>query len=165
MQLRNPISLHDELIKFFWCLASRPLRDTFFLKIESPWRRAAGLLTLTRASPFAILTPRSWSNNPRLTQTHEGTTRLRTEDIWLNPNKGENLMKESYWASWVLEAKRPVQLTQLGLEWPSTHQCTIQKIPFWDSMDGMKLSPRGQFTWSVFLFFFCSFFSQLDFFP
>jgi hypothetical protein len=31
------------------------------------------------------------------------------------------------------------------LEWPSTHQCTIQKIPFWDFMDGMKLSPRGQY--------------------
>jgi len=33
------------------------------------------------------------------------------------------------------------------------------KIPFWDFMDGMKLSPRGQFTWSVYIFFFCSFFS------
>jgi hypothetical protein len=51
-----------------------------------------------------------------------------------------------------------------GLEWPSTHQCSIQKIPFCDFMDGMKLSPRGQFTWSVFSFSFCSFFSQLDFF-
>jgi hypothetical protein len=39
-----------------------------------------------------------------------------------------------------------------GLEWPSTHQCTIQKIPFWDFMDGMKVSPSGQFTWSVFYF-------------
>ncbi len=38
------------------------------------------------------------------------------------------------------------------LEWPSTHQCTIQKIPFWDFMDAMKLSPRGQCSWSVFFF-------------
>ncbi len=52
-----------------------------------------------------------------------------------------------------------------GLEWPSTHQCSIQKIPFWYFMDGMKLSPRGQFTWSVFFFFpSAPFFSQLDFF-
>jgi len=61
---QEPNFLHDELIKFFWCHASRPSRDTSFLKIELPWRRAAGLLTLTRASPFAILTDRSWSNNP-----------------------------------------------------------------------------------------------------
>jgi hypothetical protein len=106
MQLRNPISLHDELIKFFWCHASRPLRDTSFLKIELPWRRAAGLLTVTRASPFAILTYRSWSNNPRFTQTkgivtvwqkHEWTTRIKWElrifgstltkakTLWKNP--------------------------------------------------------------------------------
>ncbi len=39
------------------------------------------------------------------------------------------------------------------LEWATTHQCTIQKIPFWDFMDGMKLSHRGQFTWSIDLFF------------
>jgi hypothetical protein len=32
---------------------------------------------------------------------------------------------------------------------PRTCQCTIQKIPFWDFMDGMKLSPRGHFTWSL----------------
>jgi len=32
------------------------------------------------------------------------TNKMRTEDIWLNPNKGENPMKESYWPSWVLEA-------------------------------------------------------------
>lgn len=46
------------------------------------------------------------------------TNKMRTEDIWLgdvqrwgktlelllNPNKGENSMKESYWPSWVLEA-------------------------------------------------------------
>ncbi len=47
---------------------------------------------------------------------------------------------------------------QLWLEWPSTQQCTIQKIPFLDFMDGMKLSPRGQFTWSVVLIFFWAFF-------
>jgi hypothetical protein len=29
-------------------------------------------------------------------------------------------------------------VSSTGLEWPSTHQCTIQKIPFWDFMDGMK---------------------------
>jgi hypothetical protein len=45
----------------------------------------------------------------------------------------------------------------MGLQWRSTHQCTIQKTPFWDFMDGMKLSPRGQFTWSaVFLILFFS---------
>jgi hypothetical protein len=43
-------------------------------------------------------------------------------------------------------------------EWTSTHQCTIPKIPFWDFMDGMKLSPRGQFTWSLFIFFTARFF-------
>ncbi len=32
------------------------------------------------------------------------------------------------------------------LEWPITHQCTIQKILFWGFMDKMKLSPRDQFT-------------------
>ncbi len=48
--------------------------------------------------------------------------------------------------------------------WASTHQCTIQKIPFWDLMDGMKLSPRGQFTWSRDFFFFCSFFFPARFF-
>ncbi len=50
------------------------------------------------------------------------------------------------------------------LEWPSTHQCTIQKIPFWDFMDKMKLSPRGQFTWSVYVFFLCSFFPLAQYF-
>jgi hypothetical protein len=106
MQLRNPISLHDELIKFFSCHAYRPLRDTSFFKIELPWRRAAGLRTVTRASPFAILTDRSWSNNPRFTQTkgivtvwqkHEGTTGIKWElrifgstltkakTLWKNP--------------------------------------------------------------------------------
>jgi len=39
-----------------------------------------------------------------------------------------------------------------GLEWRSTHQCTIQKIPFWDFMDGMNLSPRGKFIWSEVFF-------------
>jgi len=39
------------------------------------------------------------------------------------------------------------------LEWPSTHQCTIQKILLWDFMDGMKLATRGQFLWSVVFFF------------
>ncbi len=38
------------------------------------------------------------------------------------------------------------------LEWPGTR--TIEKILFWDFMDGMKLSPRGQFLWSVVFFFF-----------
>ncbi len=52
------------------------------------------------------------------------------------------------------------------LEWPSTHQCTIQKIPFWNFMDGMKLFPRGQFTWStVFIFFLGLFFPRNFFFP
>jgi hypothetical protein len=52
-----------------------------------------------------------------------------------------------------------------GLEWPSTHLCTIQKIPFWNFMDGMNLSPRGQFIWSeVFVFFFLAFFFLSDFF-
>jgi hypothetical protein len=53
--------------------------------------------------------------------------------------------------------------TVARLEWPSTHQCTIQTFPFCDFMDGMKLSHRGQFTWSEFLFFFCSFFSLAQF--
>jgi len=35
-----------------------------------------------------------------------------------------------------------------GLSDPSTQQCNIQKIPFWDFMDGMKLSP----TWSASFF-------------
>jgi len=48
--------------------------------------------------------------------------------------------------------------------WPSTHQCTIEKIPFWDFMDGMKLSPRDQFTWSV-VFFPGPFFVSCFFFP
>jgi hypothetical protein len=34
---------------------------------------------------------------------------------------------------------------------PPVH--TIQKIPFWNFMDGMKLSPRGQFIRSVFFSF------------
>ncbi len=46
---------------------------------------------------------------------------------------------------------------------PPVH--TIQKIPFWDFMDGRKLSPRGQFIWSVYIYFFWAFFSQLVFFP
>jgi hypothetical protein len=50
------------------------------------------------------------------------------------------------------------------LEWPSTHQCTIQTIPFWDFMDGMKLSPRGQFLWSVLFFFLLCFFLGFFFF-
>jgi hypothetical protein len=29
------------------------------------------------------------------------------------------------------------------LEWPSTHQCTIQKLPFWDFMDGDETVSRG----------------------
>jgi hypothetical protein len=33
-----------------------------------------------------------------------------------------------------------------------------KQIPFWDFMDGMKLFPRGQFTWSV-LFFQPNFYS------
>ncbi len=40
---------------------------------------------------------------------------------------------------------------------PSTHHCTIQKIPFWDFMNGMKLSFRGQLTWSILFIFFQSF--------
>ncbi len=47
---------------------------------------------------------------------------------------------------------------EIGPEWPSIHQCTIQKIPFWDFMDGMKLYPRGQFFGSVVLFFPSDFF-------
>jgi len=56
---------------------------------------------------------------------------------------------------------------EIGPEWPSTHQCTIQNIPFWDFMDGMKLFPRGQFLWSVVLFFPSDFFfgSWLFFLP
>jgi hypothetical protein len=50
-----------------------------------------------------------------------------------------------------------------GLSDPATHQCTIQKIPFWGFMDGMKVSPRGQFTWSVF-FFQPNFYSLAQFF-
>ncbi len=42
---------------------------------------------------------------------------------------------------------------EIGPEWASTHQCTIQKIPFWDFMDGMKLYPRGQLFWLVVLIF------------
>jgi hypothetical protein len=43
--------------------------------------------------------------------------------------------------------------------WPSVihgNRClaAIQKTPFWDFMDGMKLPPKGQFTWSVVFFFF-----------
>jgi hypothetical protein len=44
------------------------------------------------------------------------------------------------------------------MKWASTHQCTIHEILFWDFMHGMKLSPRGQFSWSgvffLMLFFF-----------
>ncbi len=51
------------------------------------------------------------------------------------------------------------------LEWPSTHQCTIQKIHFWDFMDGMKLSPRGQyFFFLLVLFSPGTFFSLAQFF-
>ncbi len=35
----------------------------------------------------------------------------------------------------------PSIIAQDGLEWPSTQQCTIQIILFWDFMDGMKCSP------------------------
>ncbi len=50
------------------------------------------------------------------------------------------------------------------LEWPSTHQCTIQKILFRNFMDGMKLFPRGQFTWSaIFIFFWVLFFLLISF--
>jgi hypothetical protein len=37
------------------------------------------------------------------------------------------------------------------------------KNPVWDFMDGMKLSPRGQFTWSVFYFSSRPFFFQPNF--
>jgi hypothetical protein len=173
MQLRNPISLHDELIEFFWCHASRPLRHI----LSQDW---VAVKTCSRATysnqsePFAILTPRSWSNNPRFTQTkgivtvwqmHEGTTRLRTEDIWLNPNKGENPMKESYWPSWVLEAYRPCSLHSLGLSDRAPTSAPSKKSRSGIPWMGWNCPSRGQFTWSVFLFFFCSFFSQLDFFP
>jgi hypothetical protein len=53
----------------------------------------------------------------------------------------------------------------LGLSEPAPTGAPSKKIPFWDFMDGMKLSPKGQFTWSVDISFFCSFFSQLDFSP
>ncbi len=63
--------------------------------------------------------------------------------------------------NWALGCHLPYQSklvetcpAHIGLEWENTHQCTIQKIPFWDFMVGMKLSPRGQFTWSVVFFFF-----------
>ncbi len=36
----------------------------------------------------------------------------------------------------------------------SGHGQLFEKTPFWDFMDGMKLPPRGQFTWSVVFFFF-----------
>jgi len=39
------------------------------------------------------------------------------------------------------------------LEWASTHQCTIQKIHFWDFMDGMKLSPRSQYFFFLLVLF------------
>ncbi len=41
---------------------------------------------------------------------------------------------------------------------------TSQEIPFWDFMDGVKLSPRGQFTWSVVFLFFFFFFPCSHFF-
>ncbi len=54
-------------------------------------------------------------------------------------------------------------------EWPSTHQCTILKIPFWDFMDGMKLSATwsASFYFSFWTFFFFWFFfsSYMFFFP
>ncbi len=49
-------------------------------------------------------------------------------------------------------------------EWPSTHQCTIQKIPFWDFMDGMKLSPGVSLLDQYFYFFRARFFSLAQFF-
>ncbi len=35
----------------------------------------------------------------------------------------------------------------------SGHGQLFEKTPFWDFMDGMKLPPKGQFTWSVVFFF------------
>ncbi len=40
-----------------------------------------------------------------------------------------------------LASKQNLNNVSEGLEWPSTHQCTIQKIPFWDFSDGMKPNP------------------------
>ncbi len=53
---------------------------------------------------------------------------------------------------------------QFRLEWPNTHQCTIQKNSFWDFMDGMKLSPKGKFIWLVEFYFLLGLFFPLDFF-
>ncbi len=53
----------------------------------------------------------------------------------------------------------PIQGSTSRLEW---HRKTI---PFWDFMDGMKLSPWGQFAWSVvFIFLWAFFFSYFFFF-
>ncbi len=48
------------------------------------------------------------------------------------------------------------------LSHPAPTIAPSKKLPFWDFMDGMKLFPRGQFTWSVVFFFF---FSPSHFFP
>jgi hypothetical protein len=54
---------------------------------------------------------------------------------------------------------------QNELEWANTYQRTIQKLLFWDFMDGMKLSHIGQFIWSLNLFFLVLLFSLAIFFP
>ncbi len=42
--------------------------------------------------------------------------------------------------------------SKLRLEWPSTHQCSIQKFPFWDFLDVMKPNPRTGFWVHSFFF-------------
>jgi len=81
---------------------------------------------------------------------------------YINPHKALTFgTKSFYLVTWKLgswDDSTMRKMKKMRPEWTSTHQCTIPKIPFWDFMDGMKLSPRGQFTWSLFIFFTARFF-------
>ncbi len=70
-----------------------------------------------------------------------------------------------WWFSSVENLFCLVVSTLVRLEWPSTHQCTIQKSRSGISSMGWNCPPQ----WSVYLvsiliFFFCSFFSLAQFF-
>ncbi len=73
-------------------------------------------------------------------------------DLWL-PGGNDRGRGEGVMATWIGVNRSPKFefkfIEDNRLEWPSTHQCTIQKISFWDFMDGMKLSSQGSVAWSV----------------
>jgi hypothetical protein len=68
--------------------------------------------------------------------------------LWFDPAG----FAKTYFPDTVQPGSVASRRSKLRLEWPSTHQCTIQKILFWDFLDVMKPNPRTGFWVHSFFF-------------